>query len=1006
MNVGGGLRWAILVGVVLCAASTVAQSADEEERARRLYELERAAAHADMPDTMHASTPSAAMPPHAATRGVLEGWLDPSYLPPGSPWSTGVGDETATDVFREHVSPIVQGQCVNCHVDGGPSGHTRLVFVRSSDPDHVTLNQQVFESFLDGVEGGADVVLNKIRGVGHGGGTQVPAGGDDYGRIERFLALLGGESTAVALTPQTLFESVPMAPHRKTLRRAALIFAGRVPTEEEYAALREVGVRETIRSLMEGPAFHNFLIRSSNDRLLTDRESTVLSNQRGAPLVTYVNEWVHRCQVARANGVFFNSGVDQWVRRAQYGARRAPLELIAHVAENDLPYTEILTANYVMANPWSARAYGSSVAFDDPEDVHEFQPVTFDRYYLFDDTRAFLEDSSGCGPYILDPGDLAVAFPHAGILNTMVFLRRYPTTATNRNRARARWTYYHFLGVDIEKSASRTTDAEALADTNNPTLKNPACTVCHIVMDPVAGAFQNYSDIGHYRSNFGGMDSLDSFYKRDPIGGEDFVIEAQSFDDRERVSVEGELNAGANTVGLRAVGRQAQVGVDELLVRDTAGALVERYRLGDAVESASCGRSDFYGHFVIDQSCVLAIDIDVPRSGRYRVEADVWDANTWDNELSMLRVWAPGEFYREGDTWYRDMRLPGFGDTLAPDTDHSVQWLAQEMVSDDRFAEAAVKFWWPAIMGEEVASPPEQAGDADFEGQLLRATAQALEVQRLARAFRRGIRGGPRYNLKDLLVEIVLSKWFRAERLLSDDPTRAVALRGVGGGRLLTGEELAAKTLAVTGVQWGRLKAATFAGRRTEAFTTERHALSTGYAILYGGIDSDGVTERARDLTAVMVGVAKRHAVQVSCPVVLREFYLLPDEDRLLFAGIDPSASPADGAGARAIRAKLVELYGKLLGVSVGASSSEISRAYAFFEDVWTRKRGFRRAGQERFIDELDESACELSTDEYYFENVPSNALVDSDLADPEHVARTWVVVLAALMMDHRYLHL
>ena len=855
------------------------------------------------------------------------------------------------------------------------------------------------------MEDGADVVLNKIRGVGHGGGTQVPAGGNDYGRIERFLALLGGESTAVALTPQTLFEGVTMAPHRKTLRRAALIFAGRVPTAEEYKSLREVGVRETIRSLMEGPAFHNFVIRSSNDRLLTDRESRVLSNARGAPLVGFVNEWVHRCQVARANGVFFNEGVDQWIRRAQYGARRAPLELIAHVAENDLPYTEILTANYVMANPWSARAYGSSVTFDDPEDVHEFQPVTFDRYYLYDDTRAFLEDRSGCGPYVLDPGDLPVAFPHAGILNTMVFLRRYPTTATNRNRARARWTYYHFLGVDIEKSASRTTNAEALADTNNPTLKNPACTVCHIVMDPVAGVFQNYNDIGHYRSNFGGMDSLDFFYKRDPIGGEEFVIEAQSFDDRERVSVEGEFNAGANTVGLRAVGRQARVGLDELLVRDVAGALVERYRLRDAVESASCGRGDGDDHLVIDRNCVLAIDVDVPRSGRYRVEADVWDAYRWDYEPSMLRVWAPGEFYRDGDTWYRDMRVPGFGATLAPDADNSAQWLAREIVSDDRFAEAAVKFWWPAIMGEEVASPPEQAGDADFEGQLLRASAQALEVQRLARAFRRGMGGGPRYNLKDLLVEIVLSKWFRAERLSSDDPTRAVALRGVGGGRLLTGEELAAKTLAVTGVQWGRLKPATTFGRR-EAFTTERHALSTEYAILYGGIDSDGVTERARDLTAVMVGVAKRHAVQVSCPVILREFYLLPDEDRMLFAGIDPSVSPASRGGARAIRAKLVELYDKLLGMSVAASSAEVSRAYAFFEDVWTRKRGFRRAGQERFIDQLDDTACELSTDEYYFENIPQNALVDSDLADPDQVARTWVVMLAALLMDHRYLHL
>ena len=40
----------------------------------------------------------------------------------------------------------------------------------------------------------------------------------------------------------------------------------------------------------------------------------------------------------------------------QFGFRRAPLELIAHVVENDRPYTEILTADYIMANPFAAKS--------------------------------------------------------------------------------------------------------------------------------------------------------------------------------------------------------------------------------------------------------------------------------------------------------------------------------------------------------------------------------------------------------------------------------------------------------------------------------------------------------------------------------------------------------------------------------------------------------------------------------------------------------------------------
>ena len=61
--------------------------------------------------------------------------------------------------------------------------------------------------------------------------------------------------------------------------------------------------------------------------------------------------------------------------------QRAPLELIAHVVENDRPYTEILTADYIMANPMAAAAYGASTRFEDPEDHHEFKPSRIVSYY-------------------------------------------------------------------------------------------------------------------------------------------------------------------------------------------------------------------------------------------------------------------------------------------------------------------------------------------------------------------------------------------------------------------------------------------------------------------------------------------------------------------------------------------------------------------------------------------------------------------------------------------------
>jgi hypothetical protein len=235
------------------------------------------------------------------------------------------------------------------------------------------------------------------------------------------------------------------------------------------------------------------------------------------------------------------------------------------------------------------------------------------------------------------------------------------------------------------------------------------------------------------------------------------------------------------------------------------------------------------------------------------------------------------------------MRTPGFGDEIAPSSDNSVQWLARRIVADERFAEATVKFWWPAIMGSEVAEPPGDEGDADFEGRLLAANAQGAEIQRLARGFRRGFQGRQAYNLKDLLVESVLSKWFRADLVEDGDPVRQVALGDAGARRLLTPEELARKTDALTGFQW----------RRWVRFDTwrpaselELSALTDEFRLFYGGIDSDGITERARDITSVMAGVARLHAIEVSCPVVRREFFLVPESERRLFSGFDPLVTP------------------------------------------------------------------------------------------------------------------
>ena len=830
---------AATIGTGIRLVRTIASPVPRSHRTlsdRWAYEFQRARAHRRMKNTMYASTPlrvdEAPMCP-----ALVDGGPDPSIaLDRRRAFRVESASESALDFFLNRISgPVVQAKCVNCHVEGGVSGYTRLVFQPASNTDHAALNLATIKNFLATVEDGANRILNKIQGVGHGGGVQVPAGSDDFANMQSFLGLLGYDGGSdPGLSPETLFDTVTMASPGKTLWKASLIFGGTIPTREEREAVdngTEEDLRAAIRNLMTGPGFHQFLLRASNDRLLTDRHLGGVVSDDSGRFVDFTNLYWTKAMAAIEKGysdVWRDPEYRRWENRVHYGFGRAPLELIAHVVENDLPYTEILTADYIMANPEASEAYGASTRFDDVEDPLEFRPSDIVSYYRDDESKV-IQGTPNIGDRVLDPGNLWTDYPHAGILNTTVFLLRYPTTPTNRNRARSRWTYYHFLGLDIEKSASRTTDPDALADTDNPTMKNPACTVCHRVMDPVAGAFQNYGEEGEYRDTWGGQDSLDDFYKWPPDGG-----------------------------------------------------------------------------------------------------------------------YSP---YQPGDTWYRDMREPGFNGLIASDADNSVRWLAEQIVADDRFAEATVKFWWPAIMGVEVVRPPEDKNDSDFDAMLLASNAQTAEVERLAAAFRTGIAGGAPYNLKDLLVETALSPWFRSESLTDDNPVRAAALRIAGVERRLTPEELTWKTEAITGYGWGResTREWNFADGDSGGYISLL-TNSGDYRLLYGGIDSDGIIKRADDMTALMAAVAQSHAVEVSCPIVRREFLLMPDEKRRLFGGIDRSMSPvSEISGSAAISAKSwKERQTNYLAVSLAAGDKTVR--LGFLNDFWDEET---HADRNLILDEL-----------------------------------------------------
>lgn len=406
-------------------------------------------------------------------------------------------EQVAFDYFSAQIAtPIIQGNCMVCHVAGGVASASALVYVPADAPNSLQQNFELLRSYALNTPNGAAQMLSKPQGQLHGGGVRLPPGSPQLSDWSEFVGLLN--ASADTGSSESALLKVTLLDNAATLRKATLLFAGRLPTTEELQRVANGSaavLAETIRGAMQGPGFKQFLTEGANDRLLSFG-------------VTAPAQALDRYRYPALDELL-ESGSRTDLALTQQALQREPLELIAHVVMNERPYTEILTADYLMVNPYSARIYGGNVVFEDSTDPDEWREGRITNY---------LRCTVCAGPNDNSRYDIPTEYPHAGLLNSPMFLARFPSTETNRNRARARWAYYFFLGVDIEGLSVRTTDPAALADTNNPTLNNPNCTVCHTIMDPVAGAFQNFGDEGRYKGAPGGEDALPRSYKRDRNG--------------------------------------------------------------------------------------------------------------------------------------------------------------------------------------------------------------------------------------------------------------------------------------------------------------------------------------------------------------------------------------------------------------------------------------------------------------------------------------------------------
>lgn len=419
------------------------------------------------------------------------------------------------DPFEHEVwAKVGLPKCLTCHRTGGEAEDSGFLLVdprkseSSARTEVMRQNRAAFARMAAVKQENASRMLLKVVGeLDHGGADVLKPDSAAYRVLAEFVRQVNSRATAPAVGAEPkmppFLQGVEMLDDRRLLRRATLSLAGRLPTDAERAAVAKDGlkaIRAILDAVMKEEAFFERLREGFNDIFLTlgidgNADQTVLSYEH----FEKTRHWYQTYDLTHIKDKDERQRTE-WKIAAEY--RKAILgesmKLIEHIVRENRPFTELVTADYIMVSPYSARGYGVfdqvKAQFKNPDDPFEYVPVKL---------KALVGRSKP------ENQDSATGFyPHAGLLSTFQYLTRYPTTETNRNRLRARMYYQHFLGVDVLELAARVSDAAAVtAKYEIPTMQAAECVVCHKTLDPVAGLFQDYwrfADQGVYGKRKGG----------------------------------------------------------------------------------------------------------------------------------------------------------------------------------------------------------------------------------------------------------------------------------------------------------------------------------------------------------------------------------------------------------------------------------------------------------------------------------------------------------------------
>lgn len=249
-------------------------------------------------------------------------------------------------------------------------------------------------------------------------------------RLSSGLALLVG-LCACQRGEQEDTPAIDGAEALRTLTRASLDLRGTRPTDEEIAAIEAhpTALDATLDSFVQDERFPERVVDLYNQIYLTRTEAM---NINVGPLGITANEPFYQI------------------------VGEEPLRLVAQIAADDLPYTQVVTADWSVVNEALAAVYPT----DYPAGGTGWQKIHY-----------------------------ADGRPAGGVLATNGLWWRYTSTNSNNNRGRANalsriLLCEDFLARDVSFDASvflldQDAQAAALGD-------NPVCQNCHSALDPLA----------------------------------------------------------------------------------------------------------------------------------------------------------------------------------------------------------------------------------------------------------------------------------------------------------------------------------------------------------------------------------------------------------------------------------------------------------------------------------------------------------------------------------------